>query len=164
MKPFILTTLLVMAITGNGFAQDVANAGDIKTKQPAAVSKSHFSFLDEPGSRPAFAGNSYPAYQLDPEDEAKWRRTKGAGMALMIAGGASMITGLAFIERGVFHSGNRERKIETGIIFLLAGSAGLGPGIPMFIKSNRELKKIKKQRGELSLHPTGTGGRLVYKF
>lgn len=164
MKTFILTAILATIIATNSFAQNNANVQKDKNSQLALRSGKRFSLLDEPDSKLLLAPHKYSPYQQPSEDEAKWRRLKGAGTALIVVGGASLLTGFALMERGIFHSGNRDEKIEAGIICVLSSMAAIGPGIPMLIKGNKELKKIKRQRGELTLHPAPTGGSLVYKF
>ncbi len=159
MKSLTFSVFFTSLLIVNCFAQETPDQ-----HKPVMIAKSGVNLLKEPYNSSVL--NPGPlVYSPNPAaEEAKWRRMKAGGAALTIVGGASFITGLAYWEKAFFHRGDRSGRVETGLVFVLCGAGALGTGIPLYIKGNRGLKKMKNQPQELSFYPTGTGGRLVYTF
>lgn len=107
----------------------------------------------------------------------KYKRMKNTGTLLTIAGGVLAIVGISKVSNSTTtttYSGNGYSTTsispsgETGALMFLAGIAGLGSGIPLWIVGSHAQHKYERKLAgvsvQLNIHQQNKGLTLSYRF
>lgn len=106
----------------------------------------------------------------------KYRKMKNTGRALTVVGGAVWIYGIVTLVKSAnaqYNNGgtptsSSNKDAQNGSLAYLAGTAGLGAGIPLWIIGANNQKKYENKLQNLSIrfdvNPQNKGLTLTYRF